>query len=223
MYNLVKRFIDSMLSVISLPVVLILTIIIGILIKLDDKGPVFYLSNRIGYHGKLFRMMKFRSMKVDVPDFRYVDGSSYNATDDPRVTKVGRILRQTSLDEIPQLFNVLIGQMALIGPRPDSAFYLSHYTDEERVILSVRPGITGYNQVVSRNSVGTKAKIQNDIYYVEHLSFRLDLHIMLLTIKNVITSRNVYRGNGDATAFETAKVVHPDDFVDSAATDDNTR
>lgn len=211
MYNHVKRLIDLTLSVIALPFVLITTVIVAIAIKLNDNGPVFYFADRIGYRGKIFQMMKFRSMKVDAPDLRYKDGSTYNAVDDPRVTAIGKVLRRTSLDEIPQLFNILAGQMSLIGPRPDSAFYLSHYTEEERVILNVRPGITGYNQVVSRNSVGTKGKIQNDIYYVEHLSFRLDLYILLTTIKNVIGSKNIYRENGDTTAAEKAEVFHTKD------------
>ena len=106
------------------------------------------------------------------------DGSTYNAEDDPRVTKMGKFLRRTSLDEIHHLINVLLGDMALIGPRPDSAFYLEHYTPEERVILTVRPGITGWNQAVNRNSVGTKEKLQADIYYVEHLSFFFDCKVI---------------------------------------------
>ena len=130
MYNKVKRVIDFCISLIILPIVLLLLVIVGIAIKLEDRGPIFYMGERIGYHGKIFKMFKFRSMKVNAPDLRYADGSTYNSEDDPRVTKVGRFLRKTSIDEIPQLLNVLIGDMALIGPRPDSAFYLSEYTDE---------------------------------------------------------------------------------------------
>ena len=120
MYNKVKRVIDFCISLI---IVLLLLVIVGIAIKLEDRGPIFYMGERIGYHGKIFKMFKFRSMKVNAPDLRYADGSTYNSEDDPRVTKVGRFLRKTSIDEIPQLLNVLIGDMALIGPRPDSAFY----------------------------------------------------------------------------------------------------
>ena len=125
--------------------------------------------------------------------FRMEDGSTYNAADDPRVTKVGRFLRKTSLDEIPQLLNVLIGDMALIGPRPDSAFYLGHYTPEERLILTVRPGITDWNQAVNRNSVGTKEKLQADIYYVKHLNFLFDIKVLWLTFKTVLSHKDVYR------------------------------
>ncbi len=193
MYNSVKRIIDFLLSLMILPVLLILIVVVGIAIKMDDRGPIFYFADRIGYHGKIFKMFKFRSMKVNAPDMRYADGSTYNSQDDPRVTRVGRFLRKTSLDEVPQFLNVLFGHMAFIGPRPDSAFYLSEYTEEERVILNVRPGITGYNQAINRNAVGTKEKLQNDIYYVQHMSFLFDIQIIFMTIKSVLFSKNVYR------------------------------
>lgn len=194
MYKLFfKRLIDFIISLIALPFVLLLCLVIWIAIKLDDGGPLFYMASRIGKGGKIFKMFKFRSMMVDAPDLRMEDGSTYNAADDPRVTKVGRFLRRTSLDEIPQLLNVFLGDMALIGPRPDSAFYLEHYTPEERVILTVRPGITGWNQAINRNSVGTKEKLQADIYYVEHLSFFFDIKVVWLTIKTVLSHKDVYR------------------------------
>ena len=188
-----KRLIDFLISLLALPFVLLLCLCVAIAIKLDDGGPVFYYASRIGKGGRIFKMFKFRSMKVNAPDLRMEDGSTYNAADDPRVTKVGKFLRSTSLDEIPQLLNVFLGDMALIGPRPDSAFYLEYYTDEERVILTVRPGISGWNQAVNRNSVGTKEKLQNDIYYVNHLSFCFDLKIIWMTLKGVIAHKDVYR------------------------------
>lgn len=191
--NFFKRLIDFIIALIAFPFVLLLCIFVWIAIKLDDGGPLFYMASRIGKGGKIFKMYKFRSMKVNAPDIRMEDGSAYNSEDDPRVTKVGRFMRKTSLDEIPQLLNVLIGDMALIGPRPDSAFYLEHYTPEERVILTVRPGITGWNQAVNRNSVGTKEKLQNDIYYVEHLSFAFDCKVIWLTFKSVLGRKNIYR------------------------------
>lgn len=191
--NFFKRLIDFIIALVAFPFVLLLCIFVWVAIKLDDGGPLFYMAPRIGKGGKIFKMYKFRSMKVNAPDIRMEDGSAYNSEDDPRVTKVGRFMRKTSLDEIPQLLNVLIGDMALIGPRPDSAFYLEHYTPEERVILTVRPGITGWNQAVNRNSVGTKEKLQNDIYYVEHLSFAFDCKVIWLTIKSVLGRKNIYR------------------------------
>lgn len=188
-----KRLIDFFISLAALPFVLLLCLFVAIAIKLDDGGPVFYYASRIGKGGRIFKMFKFRSMKVNAPDLRMEDGSTYNAADDPRVTKVGKFLRSTSLDEIPQLLNVFLGDMALIGPRPDSAFYLEHYTDEERIILTVCPGISGWNQAVNRNSVGTKEKLQNDIYYVNHLSFCFDMKIIWMTLKGVLAHKDIYR------------------------------
>ena len=191
--NFFKRFIDFCVALVAMPFVLLLCASVWVAIKLDDGGPLFHMASRIGKDGRIFKMYKFRSMIVDAPDLRMADGSTYNSADDPRVTKVGKFLRKTSLDEIPQLINVLIGDMALIGPRPDSAFYLEHYTPEERVILTVRPGITGWNQAINRNSVGTKEKLQADIYYVEHLSVMFDCKVIWLTIKSVLSHKDIYR------------------------------
>ena len=190
-----KRLIDFVVSLISLPFVSLLCIIVLVAIKLDDGGPLFHMSSRIGKGGRIFKMIKFRSMIVNAPDLRLEDGSTYNAEDDPRVTRIGSFLRKTSIDEIPQLLNVLIGDMSLIGPRPDSAFYLDHYTQEERVILTVRPGITGWNQAINRNSVGTKDKLQADIYYVDNLSFLFDVKVLLHTAKTVLSHKGIYRMN----------------------------
>lgn len=192
-YKYIKRVLGFLGSLLLMPFALIIVITVGILIKLEDKGPIFYSTARIGKNGRIFKMLKLRSMKVNAPDIRLEDGSTYNSAEDTRVTKVGRFIRKTSIDELPQLFNILKGDMAFIGPRPDSAFWLSNYTDEERIILTVLPGITGYNQVVNRNSVGTKEKLQNDIIYVKNLSFLFDLKILLLTIKAVISRKGVYR------------------------------
>ena len=141
-----KRIFDLLFSLIALPFVLLIIVIVAPFIWLDDKGPLFYAGKRIGIHGKPFCMVKFRSMKVNAPDIRLEDGSTYNGDDDPRVTKVGRFLRKTSLDEIPQFLNVLVGQMSLIGIRPDPLDWLEKYNEHERIILTVKPGITGYNQ-----------------------------------------------------------------------------
>ncbi|PEU72430.1 UDP-phosphate galactose phosphotransferase [Priestia megaterium] len=195
MYSSFKRFLDIVCALILLPIVLWLTIIVGFLIKLEDRGPIFYLAKRIGKDGKIFDMYKFRSMKVGAKDIRLEDGSTYNSNDDERVTKIGKIIRKTSIDEIPQLLNILKGDMTFIGPRPDSAMWLNNYTAEERVILRVRPGITGYNQAINRNAVGTKEKIRNDIIYVENMSLFFDIKILLLTFQTVILSKNVNRKN----------------------------
>ena len=144
--NFVKRFIDIIIGLLAFPFVLILIIIMGPIIYFNDKGPIFYNAERLGLNGKPFKMFKFRSMFVNAPDIRNEDGSTYNGDDDPRVTKVGRFMRKTSLDEIPQFLNVLLGDMSLIGPRPDPLDDMNIYTEHQKKKLIVRPGITGYNQ-----------------------------------------------------------------------------
>ena len=207
MYKYVKRTIDFIGSLLLVVPVLLVIGISAIFIKIEDGGPVFYLAKRSGLYGKPFNMYKLRSMKVNAPDIRLADGSTYNGEDDPRVTKFGRFARKTSIDELPQILNVLKGDMSFIGPRPDSASYLDQYTDEERVILNVRPGITGYNQAINRNAVGTKEKLQNDIYYVEKISFLFDVKIIFLTIKAVLCSKNVYRAETTEQILEEHEKV----------------
>lgn len=186
-----KRLFDFILGLCALPFVLLAIVFIAPFIWLEDKGPVFYAADRIGYGGKPFKMLKFRSMIVNAPDIRLADGSTYNGEDDPRVTRVGRFLRKTSLDEVPQLLNVLIGQMSLIGIRPDPLDWLEKYNEHERVILTVKPGITGYNQAYFRNSADGETKLRNDVYYAEHISFGLDVRIFFKTIKTVLFRENV--------------------------------
>ena len=173
--HFLKRVIDLIFALIALPLVLLIIIIVAPFIYCDDNGPIFYAGKRIGYKGKPFGMLKFRSMKVNAPDIRLEDGSTFNGDDDPRVTKVGKFLRKTSLDEIPQFLNVLTGQMSLIGIRPDPLDWLEKYNEHERVILTVKPGITGYNQAYFRNSADGELKLKNDVYYAEHISFWLDV------------------------------------------------
>lgn len=140
-------------------------------------------------------MYKFRSMKENSQDIRNEDGSTYNGEDDPRVTKIGKILRKTSLDEIPQILNVLKGDMSVIGPRPDLPEHLEQYEENENRKLEVRPGITGYNQAYYRNSVSWRERIQNDIYYIDHLNFMLDIKIIFKTIYTVILHKGIYIEN----------------------------
>ena len=136
-------------------------------------------------------MLKFRSMKVNAPDIRLADGSTYNGDDDPRVTRVGRFLRRTSLDENHQFLNGLVGQMSIIGIRPDPLDWLEKYNEHERVILTVKPGITGYNQAYFRNGADGEMKLKNDVYYAEHISFWLDIKIFFKTIKTVLFRENI--------------------------------
>lgn len=192
MYKLFfKRCIDFIIALCAFPFILLIIIIVAPFIYFDDKGPIFYAGKRIGLRGKPFGMLKFRSMKVNAPDIRLEDGSTYNGDDDPRVTKVGRFLRKTSLDEIPQFLNVLTGQMSVIGIRPDPLDWLEKYDEHERVILTVKPGITGYNQAYFRNSADGELKLKNDVYYAEHISFWLDVKIFFKTIKTVLFRENI--------------------------------
>ena len=188
-----KRVFDIIIGIIAFPIVLLLIIIFGPIIWFEDKGPIFYAGKRTGLKGKPFGMIKFRSMKVNAPDLRLADGSTYNAEDDPRVTRIGKFLRKTSLDEIPQFLNVLIGDMSLIGPRPDTTKSLHCYPEEERFFLQVRPGITGYSQAYFRNSVDGKQKAINDMYYAQNICFWLDVKIFFKTIATVFKRENTYK------------------------------
>lgn len=189
----VKRFLDVIISLIAFPFILVIAIPISLAIKIEDGGSVFFLGKRYGKDMKKFNMFKFRSMKMNAADIRNADGTTFNSADDARQTKVGRILRKTSLDELPQFFNVLIGDMSLIGPRPSPMGNEATYTEFVRKKFSVRPGITGYNQALKRNKSTLEERYKNDVYYAENISFGLDLKILLLTIKGVLLRKNIYR------------------------------
>lgn len=188
-----KRLLDMFFGIIALPVVLLVLLIFGPIIYLTDKGPIFYNANRIGRNGKLFKMYKLRSMKVNAPDIRLEDGSTYNGADDPRVTKIGKFIRHLSIDELPQFLNVLQGDMSLIGPRPDPPDWLDKYPENIKVFLKVRPGITGYSQAYYRNSVDGNEKMKHDAYYATHCSFMLDVKIFIKTIQTVLGVENTYK------------------------------
>lgn len=186
-----KRGIDLTAALIMLPFFCVVYVGLIPFYYFLDKGPMFYAGKRLGRHGRPFPMYKFRSMKVNAPDIRLLDGSTYNGDDDPRVTPLGRFLRKTSLDEIPQILNVLKGDMSLIGPRPDPLDWLDKYKEDEKIFLEVRPGITGYNQAYFRNSADAQEKIDNDVYYARNVSFSLDTKIILKTISTVLLRENV--------------------------------
>lgn len=189
----IKRFFDLVVSLLTLPLLLIILIPVSILIKLEDKGPVFYIAPRLGKNMKEFPMYKFRSMKVNAPDIRNDDGSTFNSNDDSRVTKIGKILRRTSIDEIPQLINLLKGDMSLVGPRPSPLGNKDIYPKEFFRKFDVNPGITGYNQAVLRNKSTMEQRVKNDLYYVENISFCLDVKIIFMTGISVFTSKNINR------------------------------
>jgi len=187
-----KRAIDIIICLVVLPLVLIIMIPIAIAIKVEDRGPILYRSMRIGKGFKEFGMLKFRSMKVNAPDLRNDDGSTFNSKTDPRVTKIGHILRETSIDEIPQVFNVLAGQMSIIGPRAGDVESKDTYEEDEKDKLLIRPGITGYTQAYYRNRLGVREKRLYDAWYARSVSFGLDIKILFRTIKTVLTHENLY-------------------------------
>ena len=191
--NFFKRFFDILVSVIALPFFCLIFIIVAPLIFFTDKGPVFYNAPRLGKNGKIFKMYKFRSMYVNAPDIRLPDGSTYNSEDDYRVTKIGKILRKASIDEIPQILNVLLGQMSLVGPRPNLApDNFDDLSEIEKKRVEVRPGITGYNQAFFRNDVTTEEKFMNDVFYIENLSFGMDVKVIVKTFFAVLKRENIY-------------------------------
>lgn len=194
MYRLfVKRLLDVIISLLALPFVGLAILVMAPLIYLEDKGPVFYNAPRRGKDGKEFKMFKLRSMYVNSPNLRNADGSTFNSENDARVTKVGRFLRKTSVDELPQILNVLIGDMSFIGPRP--TLPNTPYKDLPELSkkrLSVRPGITGYVQAYYRNSIGQEEKVRLACYYVDHITFMMDMKIVFKTALSVLKRENIY-------------------------------
>lgn len=188
----IKRIIDMVLCIIALPFVLLIVIPVGLAIKLEDHGPIFYYSKRLGVGFKEFKMIKFRSMKVNAPDLRNADGSTFNSEKDQRVTRIGHILRETSIDEIPQVFNVLKGDMSIIGPRAGDVESKDTYMKDEKDKLLIRPGITGYTQAYYRNNIGVREKRLYDAWYAHNVSFFLDFKIFFKTIYTVLKRENVY-------------------------------
>lgn len=181
-----KRFIDLVLVIVALLCLWWLIVLVAIVLHFANKGAgVFFYQNRPGLNEKIFKIIKFKSMT----DERDADGNLL--PNEKRLTKVGAFVRRTSLDELPQLFNVLKGEMSLIGPRPLLPEYLPYYTEREKLRHTVRPGISGWAQVNGRNAVSWDQKLEYDAYYVEHLSFALDCKVILRTLKNVLERKDV--------------------------------
>ena len=184
--NHIKRLIDVILSVLAIIVLSWLYLIIAILIKCTSKGPVLFKQDRIGKDGKVYQIYKFRSMKVGAEK-----SGVYSDNKDPRVTGIGRFIRATSIDELPQLFNILKGDMALIGPRPPLTYHpwkWEEYSDFQKRMFEVRPGITGWAQTHGRKDVEWNKRIELNVWYVDHVSFGLDFKIFWLTIFKILTN-----------------------------------
>ncbi|CAH1056563.1 sugar transferase [Paenibacillus pseudetheri] len=199
-YLVMKRMIDIFFSALGLLILLPLFGVVAILIKLEDpKGKVFFRQNRVGKDEKQFPMYKFRSMvsnaeelKENLLAYNEVSGAMFKIKNDPRITQIGRFLRKTSIDELPQLWNVLLGHMSLVGPRPPLPEEVAQYTEYDKQRLTVTPGCTGYWQVNARNSVGFDEMVQLDLTYIHIRSTRLDLKIIAKTGLMLLGSKDAY-------------------------------
>lgn len=187
-----KRILDIVICLLVFPIFCMIFFIVSILIKLEDKGPIFYTADRIGKKSKLFKMIKFRTMKVDALLIINPDGSTFNSKSDPRVTKIGKFLRSSSLDETPQIINVLMGNMSIVGPRASLSSAIGSFGEDEMDKMNVKPGITGYVQAYFRNSLSNREKRLKDAWYANNVSFWLDLRILFMTLKTVFSRSGLY-------------------------------
>jgi lipopolysaccharide/colanic/teichoic acid biosynthesis glycosyltransferase len=199
-YLITKRLIDIIGSSIGIIILSFLFILVAILIKIEDpKGKVFFTQKRVGLNGREFKMYKFRSMVSNAEDklaellkYNEVSGAMFKMKDDPRITKVGKFIRKTSIDELPQLFNVIKGDMSLVGPRPPLPREVIEYTSYDKQRLLVRPGCTGLWQVSGRNSLGFKEMVELDLKYIKERNFLYDVKIILRTVLVLFGSEDAY-------------------------------
>jgi len=189
LYPLIKRGMDVVLVLLTLPVTIPLMLLTALAIRIESPGPVLFTQDRVGKGGVPFRMIKFRSMRLDAEK----NGAQFAGETDPRITRVGAFIRKFRIDELPQFWNVLQGEMSLIGPRPEQVSFVDRFNEEIQHYAyrhSVRPGITGWAQVRNGYAADTKEtrqKLSYDLYYVKHCSFTLDLLIVCLTLKTILT------------------------------------
>ena len=183
-YLMIKRLLDVILSSILFSLFIPIMLLSMVLIKIESKGPALFLDRRIGLRGNAFNLYKLRTMYQNSP-------RGFVQDNDPRVTKIGSVLRKASLDEIPQFINVLKGEMSLVGPRPDIVKNYQKYDEKTKKRLTLRPGITGWAQVNGRSKISWDERYRFDLEYIDNVSFRFDLKILLLTIKNVFLMKNI--------------------------------
>lgn len=219
-----KRFFDILIALLGLIIAAIPMLFIAIAIKLNSKGPVIFKQERVGKKGKVFQIYKFRSMCVGAEQ---TGTGVYSGKGDARVTKVGRILRATSLDELPQFFNLLKGDMSLVGPRPPLTYHpwtWDKYTDEQKRMFDVRPGITGWAQVNGRKDVEWNKRIKLNVWYVDHVSLWLDIKILFKTVAKVFS--NADNENKGATVVSaptddvSEEIIQTETLVEEVATTD---
>ncbi len=202
-YRAVKRFLDVTASFLGLVLLSPLLLAVSILIKIDSRGPVIFRQKRIGRNGKVFEIYKFRSMCVGAEK---TGSGVYSGKGDARVTRIGKILRATSIDELPQLLNILKGEMSFVGPRPPLTYHpwkYEEYTDFQKRMFEVRPGITGWAQVNGRKDVEWHKRIELNVWYVDHMSLLLDIKIMFMTAFKVLA--NADNENSGATVNKSTE------------------
>ncbi|AVQ44385.1 sugar transferase [Clostridium botulinum] len=197
MYFVIKRIVDLLGSIIGLILLSPILIIIAIAIKLDSKGPIFFIQERVGKDGQVFNMYKFRSMVIDaeeklfgLKDQNEMSGPMFKMRNDPRITKVGKFIRKTSIDELPQLFNVLKGEMSLVGPRPNLPREVIKFTDYQKDKLLVKPGLTCYWQVTGRNNIDFEQWIELDIKYIRERNTWTDIKLIFKTVRVLFGDKN---------------------------------
>ena len=202
-YRAVKRFLDVTASFLGLVLLSPLLLAVSLLIKIDSRGPVIFRQQRIGRNGKVFEIYKFRSMCVGAEK---TGSGVYSGKGDARVTRIGKILRATSIDELPQLLNILKGEMSFVGPRPPLTYHpwkYEEYTDFQKRMFEVRPGITGWAQVNGRKDVEWHKRIELNVWYVDHMSLLIDIKIMFMTAFKVLT--NADNENSGATVNKSTE------------------
>lgn len=208
MYKAFKRFCDIVISLLGLIVLSPLMLVVAIAIKIESKGPVLFTQTRLGKDGREFQIYKFRSMCEGAEN---MGTGQYSFAGDMRVTKVGRFIRATSIDELPQFINILKGEMSLVGFRPPLTYHpwkLEEYTDEQMRMFEVRPGITGWAQVHGRKHTEWHERISLNVYYVDHMSLLLDIKILFLTVFKVL--KNEDNENVTVTVQGTAADINAD-------------
>ena len=195
-YRFIKRFFDIVLSLIALVVLSPVFLLTAIAIKIEDGAPVIFTQTRSGLNGKVFKMYKFRSMVKNAPELHKellakneLDGPAFKMKDDPRITKVGKIIRKTSIDELPQLINIIKGEMSIVGPRPLPVYETENCTPYQKQRLKVKPGLTCYWQVSGRNDIGFDEWIELDLKYIREASVWTDLKLIFMTFWAVFTGK----------------------------------
>lgn len=187
MYSAFKRVLDTFFALVMLVLLSPLLCLVAVLIRLESKGKALFLQTRVGQHEVPFEIFKFRTMVSNASEI----GPVLTATNDPRITRLGHFLRRSSIDELPQLFNILKGEMSFIGPRPEVPSIVASYTDRQRGVFKVKPGISGWAQVNGRDDLDIPTKLNYDLDYVSRLSFAFDFKIFLLTFPALFSRRGV--------------------------------